>query len=255
MAWNTPQTWTADQIVDETDFNQDIRDNLNALAQHDHSGGSGSGTKTLGGTVGLTTVTFADAAVPAAPTGTLTTVFTTGSTVGIRSSGGTARILADTSHEHGITQAQAITEMPTGATAKVMSSFGTHYLWLAEVVSQASASLQTGTVSTAIAIGGSGRRSIAITGGYCILTGIGGGASATFALRLFRDGATVSTSTLSWATGAGGSGVARIIAIGTIDPTLASGTYAYAMTVQRVDSTQGYGIPGVFISAREVSVP
>lgn len=234
----------------------ELRDNLNELALHDHSGGSGSGTRSLGGSAtGLITVYMRDGAGPGTPTGTISAVFTTGSRIAMHSSGGTVVLFATSGHEHGITQAQAVTEMPTGATAKIMSSFGTHFLWLAEVITGPSASLQTGTLSTAIAIGGTGRRSIAVTGGYCILTGIGGGASATFALRLFRDGATVATSTLSWATGAGGSGVARVIVIGTIDPTLASGTYTYALTVQRVDSTQGYGIPGVFISAREVSVP
>jgi len=31
MAWTTPKTWTANEVPDESDFNINIRDNLNAL--------------------------------------------------------------------------------------------------------------------------------------------------------------------------------------------------------------------------------
>lgn len=33
MTWHTPQTFTADQLVDETDLNEDLRDNMNYLKQ------------------------------------------------------------------------------------------------------------------------------------------------------------------------------------------------------------------------------
>jgi len=32
MAWTTPVTWTADQLVKAVDFNAQIRDNMNVLA-------------------------------------------------------------------------------------------------------------------------------------------------------------------------------------------------------------------------------
>mgnify|MGYP003422360300 CR=1 FL=1 len=31
MAWTTPITWTAGQVVDEDDLNEQIRDNMNFL--------------------------------------------------------------------------------------------------------------------------------------------------------------------------------------------------------------------------------
>ena len=43
MAWTTPRTWTTNEIVTAAMLNTDVRDNLNALSAHSHSGAGGDG--------------------------------------------------------------------------------------------------------------------------------------------------------------------------------------------------------------------
>jgi len=64
MAWTTPLDWTgiSDDIVTAAQLNQQVRDNLNVLSTHAHTGAAGMGVSTLSG-VSLTaigTLTFAD---------------------------------------------------------------------------------------------------------------------------------------------------------------------------------------------------
>lgn len=105
MAWTPAPRYKVGVVQDSGSLNTKWRDNFNALGQlagHDHSGGSGSGTRSLGGSAtGLTVLYFADAAAPAAPTGTITVLFTSGSMLGHRSSGGAALMLTSTAHTHG----------------------------------------------------------------------------------------------------------------------------------------------------------
>ena len=55
MAWNNPVTWADGNIPDEDDLNQQIRDNMNALSTHTHSGAAGDGSATLSGVDSITT--------------------------------------------------------------------------------------------------------------------------------------------------------------------------------------------------------
>ena len=101
MAWAAPVTFVVGTMVDAARMNQDVRDNISALDQHLHGGGSGSGSRSLGGSgTGLTILYFANAAAPAAPTGTLTMLFTSGSLLGHLSSGGAALMFTSTAHTH-----------------------------------------------------------------------------------------------------------------------------------------------------------
>ena len=64
MAWTTPLDWTgiSDDIVTAAQLNQQVRDNLNVLSTHAHTGAAGMGATALTG-VSLTsigTLTFAD---------------------------------------------------------------------------------------------------------------------------------------------------------------------------------------------------
>ena len=97
MPWTSPIIYFVGTMVSHTTLNTDLRDNLNELVLHRHSGGSGSGSAALGS---LTTVTFIDAAAPAAPGGTLTRLFSTGTTVGIRAGVGAALIFSNSTHTH-----------------------------------------------------------------------------------------------------------------------------------------------------------
>ena len=52
MAWTTPKTWTTDEIILASgagSLNEQIRDNLNQLSVHAHTGAAGDGSSTLSG--------------------------------------------------------------------------------------------------------------------------------------------------------------------------------------------------------------
>ena len=55
MAWTNPKTWADGEIPDEDVLNTHIRDNMNALSTHSHSGAAGDGSATLSGVDSITT--------------------------------------------------------------------------------------------------------------------------------------------------------------------------------------------------------
>ena len=64
MAWTTPLDWTGitNDIVTAAQLNQQLRDNLNVLSTHAHTGAAGMGASTLTGVsmTAIATATFAD---------------------------------------------------------------------------------------------------------------------------------------------------------------------------------------------------
>lgn len=48
MAWTAPRTWTTGEIVTAAIMNVHVRDNLNAVSTHAHTGGAGLGAATIG---------------------------------------------------------------------------------------------------------------------------------------------------------------------------------------------------------------
>ena len=64
MAWTTPLDWTGitNNIVTAAQLNEQLRDNLNVLSTHAHSGAAGMGASTLSGVslACIGTLTFAD---------------------------------------------------------------------------------------------------------------------------------------------------------------------------------------------------
>ena len=64
MPWNTPRDWTAISggIVTGASLNADVRDNLNVISTHTHTGAAGMGSATLSGVTlaALETMTFDD---------------------------------------------------------------------------------------------------------------------------------------------------------------------------------------------------
>jgi len=64
MAWTTPRDWTgiSNDIVTAAMLNVDVRDNLNVLSTHTHTGAAGQGGASMSGLTltALATLTFAD---------------------------------------------------------------------------------------------------------------------------------------------------------------------------------------------------
>ena len=232
MGWTQPRTWSVGDVVTAAQLNEQIRDNLEELDFHDHSGGSGSGTRALGGTTGLTQMIFADAAAPAAPTGTLTAVFSTTGSIGWRPAGGGALYLAASGHEHTGSSVQSLTKHNLAS-----GTIGTF---------QVLADDQTGgTISTAIALGGSGRRMVHIVTGALINYNTG-----SMQVSIVRDTTLLATSTFTLQT-YGPTALNNMFVLSYLDVGVASGSYTYRGTFA------GSGFAWVFgkaLTVREISV-
>ena len=82
MVWTTPRTWVTGEVVTAGNFNVHLRDNLNAVDQHTHTGAAGDGDDEL---TGVDIITLDQLAAPAAPGANLSRLYalTTGA-IGLR---------------------------------------------------------------------------------------------------------------------------------------------------------------------------
>ena len=101
MAWTTPKTWADGDIPDADDLNTHIKDNLNVVSTHAHSGAAGDGSADLSG---LDTETFDNqGSTPAAPGSNKVKLFSESETLKIRAgASGAAVAIALASHSHTI---------------------------------------------------------------------------------------------------------------------------------------------------------
>ena len=209
MAWTAPRTWVSGEIVTAVALNTDLRDNLNELASHDHSGGSGSGSLDIGP---VRLVDFFDA-LPAAPGGTLTRVFAQASLVTWRNAGGifTAAV---TGHEHAIATATLVS---TGEITSTVN--GTTITKIGSIFGSATTTL-IASVFTASGTGSRAVEAVAVLGIYNIVA-----TASTSTVELRRD-ATIIASTihdLSVATRM------RTIVLSTVELNRPSGSVTYAL--------------------------
>ena len=101
MAWTTPKTWADGDIPDADDLNTHIRDNMNVLSTHAHSGAAGDGSAAL---APISTVTFADqGSTPSAPGSSKVNLFSESETLKVREgASGAAVAIALANHTHTI---------------------------------------------------------------------------------------------------------------------------------------------------------
>jgi hypothetical protein len=124
MAWTTPKTWADGDIPDADDLNTHIKDNLNVVSTHTHSGAAGDGSADLSG---LDTQTFDNqGSTPAAPGSNKVKLFSESETLKIRAgASGAATALSLTSHSHSLSVTE--TAMDGGnnsnSNARSMSKF------------------------------------------------------------------------------------------------------------------------------------
>lgn len=180
MAWSAPRTWTAGEVPTAAQLNTDLRDNLNELALHNHSGGSGSGTAQLGP---VNWVTFIGSAVPAAPGAGTTRVFASSTLMGWINSGGT--FFASTSgHEHAIGSG-------TVSVAGHTSTAATASILLPNVFTVVGSAAASATLlSQAFTFGGAGSRAVVISA-QIVAYMTGGGGSDAVNMFVRRDGTVV----------------------------------------------------------------
>lgn len=116
MAWNNPATWTDGTIPDEDDLNEQIRDNMNALSTHTHSGAAGDGSSTLSGVDSITTDDAGS--TPSAAGTNKVIIFSEGGLLKMRAgSSGSVLTFSTTDHVHTVaesTQTKATSMASTG---------------------------------------------------------------------------------------------------------------------------------------------
>ena len=210
MVWTAPRTWVAGEVVAAADLNTDLRDNLNELSAHTHSGGSGSGSSALSN---LTWEDFSQQAAPAAPGGTLTRIFATTTLLGWINAGGTF-YAAVTGHEHAIATATLVST--GGITSTVNATLITK-------IGSIFGSATTTLIASVFTASGTGSRAVEAIGVLGIYNIVATASTATLELR--RD-ATIIASTihdLSVAT--------RMVTvtISTVELNMPSGSVTYAL--------------------------
>jgi hypothetical protein len=121
MAWTNPKTWADGEIPDEDVMNTHIRDNLNALSTHSHSGAAGDGSADLAGVDSITTDD--QGSTPSAPGSNKVIIFSEGGVLKMRAgASGSALTFSTTDHTHTVTESTQ-TKTSSAASTGIASSY------------------------------------------------------------------------------------------------------------------------------------
>ena len=204
MAWSTPKTWVDQETPSADDFNTEIRDNLNVLSTHSHSGAAGDGSTTLDS---VDYIDLDEGGALSAPAGGHTRFAANNDgTLRYYADGGSEKTVSDTAHSHTI-----------ASSTETKASLGTTSLTSTSYTNTTTATF-TPTDSTGSA------KYVTVhfgQGGYRNVTGTDG----TIYIRLLKAG--VQTVEVSATIGASvGDGVAVYTSTVYISPTATSTTFA-----------------------------
>jgi hypothetical protein len=117
MSWKEPKTWVDQETPTATDFNTEIRDNLNALSTHSHTGAAGDGSSTLDSVDHIDLDEGGALSTPAS--GHTRFAANNDGTLRIFPDGGSEKTLSDTTHTHPFTEDVDVNQgsQTTGATS------------------------------------------------------------------------------------------------------------------------------------------
>ena len=164
MAWSTPRDWSANELVTHTIMNTHVRDNLNILSTHTHSGAAGDGSSALSD---VDTIIFDhQGSDPSAPSSGHGTVYFKSDGLYIRNTGGSATRLALSSDS--LTVGQVVEGTASG---------------LAQNYGDGDTDEET-VVTASITAGGAGRYYV-ISAGACTRASTASTVNATF--KLYYD--------------------------------------------------------------------
>ena len=171
MAWTTPRDWVANELVTHTIMNQQIKDNLDVLTSHAHSGAAGDGSSALSD---IDTVIFDhQGSDPSAPASGHGTVYFKSDGLYFRNTGGSATRLALSSDV-----------LTVGQVVEGSGGLGQNY---------GDGDTDEETIATAtITAGGAGRYYV-ISAGCTMAAGTAGTIAATF--KLYYDTTVLETVT------------------------------------------------------------
>jgi hypothetical protein len=231
MAWTVPVAWVDGTIVTATFLDAQIKGNMDFLGtSHRHSTGTaGEGGGSLGP---LSYMDFAIGTVVAQPAATALRLFASGTRF-MAHIGTTSTIaFSPTGHEHTIATNAIVSSNPTSTShsgGAAIQMFGRSL----------PVNTQTATVSTALTVGGSGARGLAISAGYWV--GNSDTASATATLRLFRESTAIASATLNNIFPGGGTAAASKPAIVSLNHFVAAATAGSVTYKMTIDVTGGGG--------------
>jgi hypothetical protein len=247
--FTTPSTWASGTIVTETFLDTQIFGNMQYMGTtHRHSTGTaGEGAGYLG------PISYLDnkgAAVPTAPANsTIARVYATATSLGWRASNSSTYYFGDTLHEHSIGTGTT-TDVPMPAASSTASGgYNVNTLKVAGGNNLATAS--TATFSTAITVGGSGSRALAVVGGGFTMV-INPGTSKV-RVEVQKDGVIQSTSE-RYAADTGGTSSGSDMFHSFIATNQASGSVTWGVT-QRMTTLTGTSSRsrlGQFLTIREL---
>jgi len=120
MAWSAPKTWVDQETPSAEDFNTQIRDNLNALSTHTHTGAAGDGSATLNSVDYIDLDEGGSLSTPAS--GHTRFAANNDGTLRYFAEGSTEKTVSDTTHTHTIASS---TETKTNTES--LSGVGTTY--------------------------------------------------------------------------------------------------------------------------------
>ena len=171
MAWTNPKTWADGEIPTDDILNTHIRDNLNALSTHTHSGAAGDGSATLSGVDSITTDDAGS--TPSAPGSNKVIIFSEGGVLKMRAgASGSALTFSTTDHSHTIAQG-------SGASFTSEASVG-----VATTYGGASAQAQATYTPTVTA----GQKHAIEVFGSVVFTASSGSGDSTFYMNFEKDG-------------------------------------------------------------------
>jgi hypothetical protein len=226
--WTAPVAWASGTVVLSTFVDAQIKGNMEYLGTtHHHATGTvGEGGGSLGP---VSYVDFKIGAAPVNPDATALRLYATG-TKFMAKIGATANIeFSPTNHEHAIAVQQTL--LPGWVQQEGGAVFGIKCAELDMPVSSATAN----TLSTNVAIGGTGKRKI-FGHGVAVVSATGGTGPGTVNANLYINGTQVATSQINVAAQAN-----RGLPLAGLSATLASGTYVVKYSIW---STDGAGVGG-----------
>ena len=183
MAWTTPRTWADGEIPTAALMNTHVRDNLNAVSTHTHSGAAGDGSAALSS---VDTITLADqGSTPSAPGSNKIILFSESGVLKQRvGASGSATVISVTGHGHTIEEKHRSASQDS-LNEGTSSTYGS--------LSAATASNRSAYATAECSITrtpGAANRAIVVTASwFCLLTfSLTGGVSGTVYIRIMAGG-------------------------------------------------------------------
>lgn len=223
--WTAPAAFVDGTVVKATFMDEQLSSNMAVVSTHTHSGASGQGGSAIGP---LVYSDYAAGAAPAPPTNaTIVRTYATATSFAFITSATATFLLAEATHEHSIASTQSV---------PVQGSQGATFAGGAAVVSIIPNfnTASTGTLSSAVSIGGTGSRAVHVAGGGFFSDTNPG--TSMIRVELRTDGVISSTSD-STSNDVDGTASGKSAFHSTLLTNVAAGSVTYSITAKRTTLT------------------